>query len=60
MTGEGKRTEEEEEEEEETERKTEGREMGEESKRKTNILPEWFSNRAHAQHNVEIVSYSLN
>lgn len=41
----------------------EGREMGEESKRaeeKENILPEWFSNRAHAQHNVEIVSYPLN
>ena len=37
--------------------------MGEESKRaeeKENILPERFSNSAHAQHNVEIVSHPLN
>ena len=30
------------------------------AKENENSLPEWFSNRAHAQHNVEIVSYPLN
>ena len=59
MTGEGKTTEEDK---EETERERAGWEEDKEAKEKEkeNSLPEWFSNRAHAQHNVEIVSYPLN
>ena len=42
------------------ERERRGEDKEAKEKENENVLPEWFSNRAHAQHNVEIVSYPLN